>query len=258
MNVMMIGDAVAGCGRAFLAKHLRPVKKMYEIDLCVVNGENSANGNGITPDSARELFDAGADVITTGNHVYRRAEVYGYLDSEPFVVRPANYPAENPGRGYCIVDRGRYRAAVVNLCGIYYMENIENPFKTADRILEELKNERISLILVDFHAEATSEKKALGFYLDGRASVVAGTHTHVQTSDAAVLPGGTGYITDLGMTGNYDSVLGVDKKIVIKKFTDCMPARFDTPVGPASMEGCVFALDEKTGKCTGAQSFRIQ
>lgn len=258
MNVMMIGDVVSACGRKFLARHLRTMKKLHQIDICVVNGENSANGNGITPESARELFDAGADVITTGNHVYRRAEAYDYLDEEPFVLRPANYPAEDPGKGYCIVDRGRFRAAVVNLSGTYYMENIENPFKKADQILDSLKEERVCVIIVDFHAEATSEKKAMGFYLDGRASVVAGTHTHVQTSDAAVLTGGTGYITDLGMTGNYDSVLGVDKKVIIKKFLDCMPARFDTPDGPASMEGCVFEIDEKTGKCVSAESFRIQ
>ena len=258
MNVMMIGDVVSDCGRAFLSKHLPALKKLHGIDICVVNGENSAKGNGITPASAGDLFSAGADVITTGNHVYRRAEVYEYLDREPFVVRPANYPAEDPGKGYCIVDRGRYRAAVVNLSGIYYMENLENPFKKADGILDELKKERVNVILVDFHAEATSEKKAMGFYLDGRISALAGTHTHVQTSDAGVLPGGTGYITDLGMTGNYDSVLGVDKNTIIKKFMDSMPARFDTPEGPACVEGCVFEIDEKSGKCFRAESFRVQ
>lgn len=253
----MIGDVVSDCGREHLAKHLLSFKKMYGIDVCVVNGENSARGNGVTPASAQELFDAGADVITTGNHVYRRAEVYDLLDRSPFLIRPANYPAQDPGKGYCIVDRGRYRVAVIDLAGLLYLDSIENPFKKADEILSELREERVSAVVVEFHAEATSEKRALGFYLDGRVSVFAGTHTHVQTSDATVLPGGTGYITDLGMTGNLDSVLGVDKQIVIKKFIDNMPARFDTPSGPASMEGCVFEIDEKTGKCLEAQSFRI-
>lgn len=253
----MIGDVVSECGCAFLRRHLPGYKRMRHVDICIVNGENSAKGNGITPASAQELFDAGADVITTGNHVYRRAEVYDYLDTQPFVIRPANYPEEDPGRGYCILDKGAYRAAVINLSGTLYMENIENPFNRIDKILNDLQKERISVILLDFHAEATSEKKAMGFYLDGRASAVAGTHTHVQTSDACVLPKGTGYITDLGMTGNMQSVLGVDTEIIINKFKNFMPARFATPDGPASMEGCLFEIDEKTGKCRSAEYVRI-
>lgn len=258
MNVLMIGDVVAGWGCRFLQKKLPGYKKFAGIDLCIVNGENSADGNGMTPSSADLLFASGADVITGGNHVFRRAEVYDFLEREPFVLRPANYHESNPGKGYCIVDRGAYRAAVVNLAGVYGMEALENPFFTMDRILKELEKEKIRLIFLDFHAEATSEKRAMGFYLNGKITALAGTHTHVQTSDACVLSEGTGYITDLGMSGAKDTVLGVAPEIIIRHLKYHMPARFATPDGDCVMEGCVFDVDEKTGRCRSAQSVRIQ
>lgn len=257
MNILMIGDVVAEHGCDFLLKNLPKIKRFYNIDMCTVNGENSANGNGITENSAQMIFAAGADVITTGNHVYKQSNVYDYLDREPFIIRPANYPQSNPGKGYCIVDKGAYRIAVVNISGVVFMENLENPFFCIDRVLKEIEKERAAVTVIDFHAETTSEKKAMGFYLDGRASVLSGTHTHVQTSDASVLPGGLGYITDLGMTGNTDSVLGVSKDIIIAKFKNFLPSRFDTPNGKCMMEGCVFNVDEKTGKCLTAESLRI-
>ena len=258
MNVLMLGDVVAGWGCRFLQKKLPGFKKYSGIDLCIVNGENSADGNGITSASAELLFSAGADVITTGNHVYRRAEVYDFLDREPFVLRPANYHANNPGKGFCIVDRGAYRAAVINLSGVYGMDALDNPFFVVDSILKTLEEEKIRLIFLDFHAEATSEKRAMGFYLNGRITAFAGTHTHVQTSDACVLSKGTGYITDLGMTGAGDTVLGVAPEIIINHLKYHMPARFATPDGDCVMEGCIFDVDEKTGRCRSAQNIRIQ
>lgn len=254
----MIGDVVAAPGREFLSKKLHAFKSFKKIDLCIVNGENSADADGITPASAQELFDAGADVVTTGNHVFKHHPVYEYLDENPAVVRPANYPAACPGKGYCIVDRGSYRAAVVNLAGVaYMMDTLENPFFCIDRLLDGLKEERVRVICVDFHAEATSEKKAMGYYLDGKVSVVAGTHTHVQTSDAAVMRHGTGYITDLGMTGNIDSVLGVDAELIIQKMKYNMPVRFVRSAGVSAIEGCIFDVDEKNGRCRSAEAVRI-
>lgn len=257
MNILMIGDVVAEYGCNFLMNKLPNFKKTNKIDLCIVNGENSANGNGITPTSAEMLFDAGADVITSGNHVYKWNTVYDYLDCKPYIIRPANYNDSNPGRGYCIVDKGSYSVAVVNLSGTAFMENLYNPFFCIDEILDELKKEKVSVIAVDFHAEATGEKRAMGFYLDGRVSVLAGTHTHVQSNDACVFENGTGYITDLGMTGNMQSVLGVEPKIIINKLKYQMPSRFATPAGKCSMEGCVFDVDEKTGKCRSAKNIRV-
>ncbi len=257
MQILMVGDVVAGPGRRFLQKNLPGFKRFNGVDLCIVNGENAADGNGLTPAAVEELFAAGADVITTGNHVYRRAEVYDLLEREPYLVRPANFPAGNPGKGYCIVDKGAYLAAVVNLAGITGMDYANNPFDCIDAILQELTRQRVKVIVVDFHAEATSEKRAMGFYLDGKISVLAGTHTHVQTSDACVLPKGSGYITDLGMTGAVQTVLGVAPDIVIRKFKTNLPARFHTPDGECDMEGCLFDVDEKTGLCRSAQSVRI-
>ena len=187
MNILVIGDVVSDIGCRFLRKKLPAFKKLKDIDFCIVNGENSAAGNGITPLSAQELFTSGADFITTGNHVYRRKEVYDLLDESEFIIRPCNYPEANPGKGYSIVDMGRYSVAVINLMGTMYMESLENPFTAVDRVLKEIGN-ATPVILVDFHAEATSEKQALAYYLDGRVSAVYGTHTHIQTADDSILP----------------------------------------------------------------------
>lgn len=256
MNILTIGDVVGMGGCEFLRRHLPAFKRLKSIDLCIVNGENAAQGNGITPGAAQHLFTSGADVITTGNHVYRRREMYEMLEENESIVRPANFPGTNPGRGYTIVDKGRVQVAVLNLMGVVYMEPLENPFACADRLIEATEGCRIRL--VDFHAEATAEKRALGFYLDGRVSAVYGTHTHVQTADEQVLPNGTGYITDLGMTGPIDSVLGVTPALAIEKMRSAMPVRFENPDVPCMMCGCIFTVEESTGRATRAERVRIQ
>ena len=257
MRILCIGDVVGKGGVNFLQSVLPAFKRSNAIDVCIVNGENSSDGNGITPSSAEELFSAGADVITTGNHAYRRREMYDYFDDHEDVIRPANYHKNNPGRGYCIVDKGRVQVGVINLMGTTYMEALANPFQTVDEVLEELSSCRI--VLVDFHAEATSEKRAMGFYLDGRVSAVFGTHTHVQTADEQVLPKGTGYITDLGMTGPVQSVLGVQPDIIIGKLKNNMPARFDYEKNsPQMVNGCIFEIDDKTGKALSAERVDIR
>ncbi|MBR3095327.1 MAG: TIGR00282 family metallophosphoesterase [Clostridia bacterium] len=256
MNVLMLGDVVSQIGCDFLRQKLPAYKRFAGVDLCVCNAENSAKGNGVTPQSAEFLLSSGVDCLTTGNHAFRRRECYDFFDENPFIVRPCNYPAGAPGRGVCVIDLGRVRVGVVNLMGTMFLEPLGNPFDAAEEALRALSDCRV--VLVDFHAEATSEKKAMGFFLDGRVSAVCGTHTHVQTSDETVLPGGTGYITDLGMCGAVDSVLGVQKEIVIEKFRTALPARFDiAEAGPCALEGCLFDIDETTGRCRSAQRLRL-
>lgn len=256
MELLAIGDVVSENGCAFLRKKLSLIKKTYNIDFCIANGENSATGNGITPYSADYLFDSGVDFITTGNHVFRRKEIYDYLDDKQNIIRPYNYYSNNPGSGYAVVDLGHTTIGIANISGSAYMDKSSNPFTAADEIFEKIKDCRIRIL--DFHAEATAEKCAMGHYLDGRFSVVFGTHTHVQTSDATVLTNGTGYITDLGMTGAIDSVLGIDKNISINWLKTGMPARFSEAGGPCKMDACLFSIDDKTGKCTHAESLSIE
>ena len=256
MRILAVGDVVGTSGLECLRAKLPMLKKENKIDLCVVNGENSSDGNGITPSSAEHIFVSGADVITTGNHAYRRKEMYEYFDDNEFVIRPANYSENNPGRGVCVVDMGRCSVCVINLMGNMYMaDSLDNPFHTIDRLLDEYSENRI--ILVDFHAETTSEKRAMAFYLDGRVSALFGTHTHVQTADECILKNGTGYITDLGMVGTIDSVLGVKPEIIIDKFKYNMPARFDFFKGPASLCGCIFEIDDRTGKTISVERICI-
>lgn len=256
MRILMVGDVVGTSGLEFLRRTLPKLKKDENIDVCIVNGENSADGNGITAVSAEHIFTSGADVVTTGNHAYRRREAYSYFDDTECLLRPANFSDNNPGHGVVVLDKGRVQVGVVNLMGTMYLDPLENPFEKIDAILKDLQNCKV--ILVDFHAEATSEKKAMGFYLDGRVSAIAGTHTHVQTSDEQVLPNGTGYITDLGMTGPIDSVLGVVPEIVIEKFRYNMPARFDWKQGRSELDACIFDVDEKTGKCENVRRILIK
>ena len=256
MNILVLGDVVSDIGCRFLRKKLANFKKLKAIDFCIANGENSAAGNGITPLSAQELFTSGVDFITTGNHVFRRKEVYDLLDESDFIIRPFNFPASDPGKGYAVVDLGRTSVAVINLMGTMFMENLENPFYAADRALKEIEG-KTNIILIDFHAEATSEKQALAYYLDGRVSAFFGTHTHVLTNDERILDGGTGYITDVGMCGVENSVLGVKKELIIEKFMTHMPVRFDAANGECVINGCIFTIDEKRGKCTAVEPVRI-
>ena len=256
MRIMAIGDVVGSIGCRFLLSKLPALKRLKSVDLVIVNGENSADGNGITKASAESLFTAGADVITTGNHAFRRRESYEYFDREPYLVRPANYPeGTTPGRGYCTVDMGKYQVSVINLMGVVYMESLDCPFKTADRILRKVPTK---INIIDFHAEATAEKRALAFYLDGRVSALFGTHTHVQTADECILSGGTGYITDVGMTGVCDSVLGVKKELAIAKMMDKLPVRFDLAQGECKMDCIIFDIDEKSGKTLYVERLEIK
>lgn len=247
IRVLFIGDIVGQPGCRFLRQVLPRLKQEEQVDVCIANGENSAVGNGILPRSAEDLFDSGVDVITTGNHVFRRREIYPYLDEHPQLIRPANYPDCCNGNGYYVYDGGRFRLCVINLMGTVFLDNLAHPFYTMDRILQEVKAD---LYFVDFHAEATGEKKALAYYLDGRISALVGTHTHVQTADERILPNGTGYLTDAGMTGPAESVLGVNPQNIIKRYLTCMPTRFEVPDGACQLNGVVLDLDEKSGKCT--------
>lgn len=257
MRILCIGDVVGSIGCDFLRSKLPALKQMKGIDFVICNGENSSDGNGITPSSAKFLFDSGVDVITLGNHTYRRKEAYDFIDENPFVVRPSNFP-ENlaPGVGIRNIDTGRRIISVINVMGNMCMDNnLDSAFDSIDKMLSKAESK---IIIVDFHAETTSEKRAMGYYLDGKISAMFGTHTHVQTSDAQVLPNGSGYITDVGMTGTIHSVLGVKTDIIINKFKTRLPARFDLASGDCKMECAVFDIDDKTGKCISAESLRIE
>ena len=257
MRILCIGDVVGSIGCRFLRSKLPALKRVKGVDLVICNGENSADGNGITPSSAKFLFDSGVDAITLGNHAFRRREAYDYFEHSQFVARPANFPdSAAPGRGIVNIDCGRRIVSVINLMGNMFLESgLDCAFDVIDRMLEKAGG---NIIIVDFHAEATSEKRAMGYYLDGRVSALFGTHTHVQTSDAQVLPMGTGYITDVGMTGTIHSVLGVKTDIVIQKFRTKLPARFDLADGRCKMECVIFDIDDRSGRCVNVESLRIE
>jgi metallophosphoesterase (TIGR00282 family) len=243
MNILFIGDVVGKPGRNYLAKNLQRLVEENDIDFTIVNGENSAGGVGITKNTYLELLGMGVDMITLGNHSWAKKEIFEFIEESDKLVRPANYPKGTPGKGVRITEKSGKRIAVINLCGRVYMDCIECPFKIVDEVLEDLKD-KVDIIIVDFHAEATSEKLAMGWYLDGRVAAVLGTHTHVQTSDERVLPGGTAYITDTGMTGPRDSILGVEKDIVIRKFISGMPARFEVASGEVILGAVKIVLDD--------------
>lgn len=247
MKLLFVGDVIAGIGCDCLRTHLPALKRDYGIDLTIVNAENSANGNGVLPASADFLFESGADVLTGGNHSFRRREVYSYLEEHPQLLRPANFPAGCPGGGVYVYDLGRWRVAIVSLLGTVFLEPLESPFITLERILAETEAD---FFFVDFHAEATGEKKALAYEFDGRVSGIFGTHTHVQTADEQILPEGTAYITDLGMTGPTHSVLGVKPACIIERYRTSMPTRFETAEGACALNAAVVTLDEKTRRCT--------
>ncbi|MEA1962539.1 MAG: TIGR00282 family metallophosphoesterase [Bacillota bacterium] len=250
MNLLMIGDIVGKPGRKAVKEHLPTIQKEYNISFTIANGENAAGGRGLTRDIKDELIFAGIDVITMGNHVWDNKDILNFVDDEPRVIRPANYPSPCPGQGYHIFIAGfNYKIAVINASGRVFMPAMDCPFQTVEKIVDEVKG-NADIIIVDFHAEATSEKLALAHYLDGKVSAVAGTHTHIQTADEKILPAGTGYISDLGMTGPSNSILGMDKENVIKKFISCRPARFEVATGPVQFEGLVISIDEKSFKTT--------
>lgn len=244
-NILFIGDVVGKAGCDFLAAKLRLIKRQYNIDITVVNGENSAQGNGISRQSADMIINAGADIITTGNHAFRRADSLDIYENN-CIIRPANYPEGGcVGKGVCVLDMGSYSIAVINLSGTVYLDPLDNPFTVIDSMLEELDTPNI---FVDFHAEATSEKKAMGYHLAGRVTGVFGTHTHVQTADECILSGHTAYITDLGMTGPEHSCLGVEIQPAVDRLRFRMPVRFKEAEGDCFLCGVVVGFDEKIGK----------
>ncbi len=258
MIILAIGDVVGKIGCTFLREKLPKLKKLKGIDIVIANGENSSDGNGITPSSADYLFSSGVDVITTGNHAFRRKESYDFYDECEFLIRPANFPnGTTPGKGMTILDIGRLQIAIINLMGTAYLEPLDCPFKEADRLIKKADDMGAKIKIVDFHAEATGEKRAMGYYLDGRVSAMFGTHTHVQTADATILPNGTGYITDVGMTGPIHSILGVQKEIIIKKFVEKLPQRFDLATGDCKMNCVLMEIDEKSGKTLNIEALEI-
>jgi metallophosphoesterase (TIGR00282 family) len=236
VKLLFVGDIVGSPGRHAVEALLPGLRERHEPDFVVVNGENSAGGLGITERIARALYGAGVDAITLGNHAYRHSEVYDFLDRDERIVRPANYPKGNPGRGYTVVEKDGLRLAVVNLSGTVFLDAARSPFAEIDAILAELRG-KADYVFVDFHAEATSEKVAMGWYLDGRVMACVGTHTHVPTADARVLPGGTAYITDVGMTGARGGVIGVVKEQAMKRFTTMMPVKFETATDDPWLNG---------------------
>ncbi len=257
MRILTVGDVCGSVGCDFLIRTLPKLKQDNKIDLTVVNGENSADGNGITPASLDMLYSAGADVITGGNHSLRRREVFDKMENDPFLLRPHNMHTSGVGTGYTEIDLGRNRVAVINLVGRVYMLEAYDPFKAADELIEKANKSGIKIILIDFHAEATSEKRALAYYSDGRVSAVFGTHTHVLTADCEILPKGTGFISDIGMTGPIDSVLGVKKELSIARIKDAASVKFELADGKCKLNGCIFEIDEKTGLTTALNTINI-
>ena len=257
MNVLFIGDIMGEPGRRAMSRLLPKVVTQHVVDLVIGNGENVAGGFGITPELAQELFEMGLSVITTGNHAWDRKEILDYIRQEPRLLRPANYPSGVPGQGSIVVETpAGERLAVLQLMGRTFMPTLDCPFQVARREVAQLKAETHAII-VDMHAEATSEKMAMGHFLDGEVSAVVGTHTHVQTADEQILPKGTAYITDIGMTGPVHSVIGIKKELAIEKFLTQMPRRFEVASGPAVFSAVLIELDGQIGKAIRIQRFRI-
>lgn len=258
MRILFIGDIFASHGRRIVADHVKDIKSAQSIDLAIANAENSAGGFGITPSIAEELFDLGLDVLTTGNHVWDKKEIYDYFVKRPQILRPANYPDGCPGAGvYVARTKANIPVAVINLQGRTYMPQTDCPFRKADAILAAL-DPSVRVRFVDFHAEVTSEKTAMGWYLDGRVSALIGTHTHIPTADTRVLPGGTAYQTDCGMTGSYNSVIGVDRELIIRRFMTALPARMEPASGTVEMHAVIIDVDEQTGKATAIRRHTIR
>ncbi len=253
MNILMFGDVVGRPGRAVLSEHLREIITEYEADIVIVNGENASGGNGLTLKNAKQLMALPINCITMGNHVWKQKEILDYLDDYPMIVRPINYPDALPGKGIYQFEHEGTKIAVLNASGQVFMEELDSPFGVIERRLEAILD-GCDVLIVDFHAETTSEKLAMGHWLDGKAAIVAGTHTHVQTADARLLPKGTAYITDLGMTGPAESVLGVQKEIIVHKMLTKLPARFEIEKAyPRQINGICVSVDESTYRPTAIE-----
>jgi 2',3'-cyclic-nucleotide 2'-phosphodiesterase len=256
LRLLFVGDVVGKPGRRILAARLAGLRRDRGAHAVVVNGENAAGGAGLTAPTAAEIFAAGADVVTTGNHVWDKRDVASLLQRDPRVLRPANYPDGAPGRGMIVLDVGGVRVAVINLMGRVFMPLVDDPFRAADRLLAELAG-AAPVVLVDFHAEATSEKIAFAWHLDGRVSAVVGTHTHVATADARVLPGGTAAITDVGMTGPHDSVIGVRKDQALERFRTQRPVAYETADGDVRLAAVLVTVDPRTGRAVAIERLEL-
>lgn len=255
MKLLAVGDVVGVGGTEYIRRHLWSIRKEYGADFVVLNAENAAKGNGLDKDTAETLLACGADVLTSGNHIWRKHEMKYIIDELPNVLRPENYPSGCPGVGHVVYDLFGKKILVISLLGNVFMSDaLASAFETADRLLE--KHTEVFTTVIDFHAETTSEKAALAKYLDGRVGVVFGTHTHVQTNDACVLPGGTGFVTDVGMVGANDSILGVKNECILRKFLTQMPVRFEEAEGEILFCGAVFDIDDATGRCQSAELVR--
>jgi hypothetical protein len=257
MRVLLSGDTVGRAGRRALRERLADVRKQFEIDFIVSNVENAAAGFSITPRIAEELFAAGVEVMTSGNHIFDKREALDYIQREPRLLRPANYPPGAPGQGRWVGEKNSVPIAVINLQGRVFMPPSDDPFRAADEQLAAIGS-RVKVILVDMHGEATSEKIAMGRYLDGRVSAVVGTHTHVQTADEQILPGGTAYLTDLGMTGPHDGVIGIQTEIIIERFLRGLPTRLENCDGDIRLNGLIVDVDETTGRATRVQRLSLR
>jgi metallophosphoesterase (TIGR00282 family) len=257
MNILFIGDIFASAGRGIVADKLRHIVAQENIDLTIANAENAAGGFGVTPLIAEELLELGLDVLTSGNHIWDKREIMDYLDRQPRLLRPANYSGDLPGKGVAIARaRNGVHCAVLNLQGRAHMPNTDCPFRKADELLAAI-DPSVKVRFVDFHAELTSEKMAMGWHLNGRASAVVGTHTHIPTADTRVLSGGTGYQTDVGMTGPYNSVIGVDKDIILRRFLTAVPVRMEAARGGVELHSVIVDADEATGKARSIRRYSV-
>lgn len=257
MKIIFIGDIVGSIGRDMVFDHITRLKRKYNADVIIANGENAAAGRGITKAIFDDLLRAGVDIVTMGNHTWDQKEIYDFIDDTDYLIRPANFSDEAPGRGMTTITKNGVTLSVINLHGRTFLPPHDDPFKKADELVKEAK-ELSPLVFVDFHAEATSEKIAMGWHLDGRASVVVGTHTHVLTADERILPGGTAYLTDAGMTGPYDEILGMKKEDVLYRFQTNMPVRFEVPKqGRGQLSGLFVELNDQTGKAVSVERIMI-
>jgi len=256
MRLLFIGDIVGSPGRDIVKEYLPRLKRKFQPDFIVANGENSAHGRGITPKITKELLEAGVHAITLGNHAWDNKEVFDVISEEQRLIRPANFPSAAPGSGITYIKNAEAELAVINLQGRTFLPPLDCPFQTADKLVEQARK-RTKCIFVDFHAEATSEKQAMAWYLDGRVSAVVGTHTHVQTGDERILPQGTGYLTDAGMCGPRDGILGMERDAVMKKFLTQLPVRFEVASGQTQLNAVLFTIDKSTGSTTKINRIRI-
>ncbi len=253
MNILFVGDIVGKPGRELVRKGLRGLIEEHEIDLVIANAENSANGFGITKEIGDTLLEWGVDVMTSGNHIWDKKEAIDYIATEPRLLRPANYPAGVPGRGSYVAQTGDGRAiGVINVMGRVFMLNIDDPFAVVQREIEAIRH-KTRVIIVDFHAEATSEKIAMGWHLDGKVTAMFGTHTHVQTADERILPNGTAYLTDAGMTGPHDGIIGMEREPSLGRFLNAMPSRFEPATGNPRLNGVVVSADDRTGRASAVR-----